>query len=401
MTLGRIALIGGAHLLIIGGGYFVTQFGSELEDGNQSLAGAVTWSSQSGNADQPTVDAASDTLFDSRASNLSGYNAGDGSSSLLAANSAPSGRSGRFAPRRPEEVQQPSEDRTNRQSDDTVLKPVDSNRGNDEMLFPAQSPSRPGESLSGTIEYTVQNGDSVWGISRRFGVDQREILAANPGLKPPSIRVGQKINIPRSSGASAPQGQVSPARSPSPAQASGSVYTIKSGDSLSRIASRQGVTVSELMAANNLSNDVIRIGQELIIPSDKRVAELASKQHRGPTVTVEAGDTLDKFAAIYGVSTRELMELNEIANPRLIRIGQVLLIPERNGGQGLQATQERPAARPQTPQSQPPARTESRPPARSLDALEVEEEPSRPSLDSLSDFSEEDLEEQPLIPIQE
>lgn len=410
LTLGRIGVIAGAHLLIIGGGYLVTKVGSDLEHEDASLAGAMTWSSQSSRANETTVDSASDSLFDPRAGNLSGYNAGDERTTVVASNQNGAPKSGRFTPRRPTETEssssssQPStqpanrdRDRGNSGRDDTVLQPVNGSR--------SSSADSSGGAPSGMIEYTVQTGDSLWGIHQRFGVPVKDIIAANPGIKANAIRVGEVVNVPRSSGSSASQSvEASPqsqSRAPSSANV-GSTYTVKKGDSLSRIASRQGVTVAELRQANSLNGDVIRVGQELDIPSKKQSSELVSKQHKGPKVTVEAGDTLGAIAAQHNVSTNELMRLNDIDNPRSIRIGQVILIPEGSGSRSSSSVSSRqeqpqPAAR-QTEQRQP----ERAQPLQTLDSLEMEEERPLPSLDTLeSEFSEEDLEEQPLIPIQE
>lgn len=401
MTLGRIALIGGAHLLIIGGGYLVTKHGSKADQGKQSLAGAITWSSQSSNAQEPTVDAASNTLFDQRAGDLSGYNAGDGSSTVAAnTTSSTSSSGGRYAPRRPSDSgsSAPSGGSSLQSADDSVLQPIGG--GNNDLLYPSRPSSRLEDALSATFDYTVQSGDSIYGISRRFNVTQKELIAANPGIKANAIRVGQVLQVPRSSDTSSAPSKETSSPAPTVTPGSGTVYTVKAGDSLSRIASRQGVTVAELRAANGLSSDMIRIGQELIVPKQARTSttNLPSMQHRGPKVTIEAGDTLDKYAAIYNVSVRELMDLNKIENPRLIRIGQVLLIPEKNSG-GPRVRETQPVA----PQPRPVQRKEPERTLQSLDTLGGEEaQQGLPGLDALGgDFSEEDLEDQPLIPIEE
>ncbi|MBD5780727.1 LysM peptidoglycan-binding domain-containing protein [Pelagicoccus sp. NFK12] len=404
-TLSRIILIAGAHLVIIGGTYLVTNFGDQPAGDSVALAGVGTWSNQSATASQPSVDASSSTLFDSRASDLSGYNAGEGQSVLLASNDSSSSSSSgaRYAPRRPSSSSTlnnpPSQPSSNSRvtRDDDFLTPI--NRPDDD-LYPVRSSSAPAPGLSQTIEYKVQNGDSLWGISQRFKINVKDITAVNPGLTV-NIRAGQVIKIPRTT-ESASVGYQAPSSSSAPESkpVNGTIYTVKSGDVLSRIASRQGVTVAQLKAANGLSNDMIRVGQELVIPTRSNSAELVSNQHRGPKVTIEAGDTLDKYAAIYGVSVSELMELNNISNPRLIRIGQTLLIPEK--GQARIATQETP--QPRRSQTTQPRST---PPARSLPTLEElprEREtrtppPTLPTLDEA--FGEEDLEDQPLIQISE
>lgn len=400
-TLSRIILIAGAHLVIIGGAYLVTHFGSGQSDDSGSIAGVGTWSNQDSDANQPSVDASSNTLFDKRAGDLDGYNAGDGKPMRVASsNNAPSQSSGgRYAPRRPEgssssstSPSQSSSRSTTSQADDGILQPL--NNANS-SLYPERPSTSSSQGLSQAFEYKVQSGDSLWEISQRFKVSVSEIAAANPGIKANAIRVGQTINVPRNSDSprsSSLSSSSSTSPQSTPSNANGPKYTVKSGDSLSRIASRQGVTVAELKAANGLSGDMIRVGQELTIPSKTRSSELVSKQHRGPKVTVEAGDTLDKYAAIYGVSVRDLMRVNDITDPRMIRIGQTLLIPE--SGQAAPAMQQ--PSRTQ-PQSQPQQRTVEEP-VQTLDQL-APEPSTLPTLDD--EFGDEDIESQPLVPIED
>ncbi len=393
MTLGRMAAIIGANVLIIGGGYFVTRLGSGLEAGGSSIAGPGTWSNQSSSANEPTVDATTQVLFDERAGNLAGYNGGNDQPMVLASNASSTNRPGRFAPRRPSDSA--SSSGSSNDSQDGILRPVTS--GSPSVLFPDRGDSSGG--LSSTIEYKVRTGDSLWGISKRFNVTVPAIAAANPGLTVNTIREGQVIKVPRTAASSAAASQAASQPPVGLKTVSGTEYTVKSGDSLSRIALRQGVTVAALREANGLSGDMIRIGQKLIIPTGgKKPGDLAAKQHRGPQVTVEAGDTLDKFAAIYGVSIGELMRLNDISNPRLIRIGQVILIPDTSS--------QPPPAQPRNefadtlpePAPAPAAPVETLP---TLDSLDTGSSSPRPTLDSLLDELDEEPLDQPLIPIEE
>ncbi|MBC2608198.1 muramidase family protein [Pelagicoccus albus] len=406
-TLSRIILIAGAHLVVIGGAYLVSTFGDKQgnDPDSPSMAGVGTWSNRSSDANAPSVDASSGTLFDSRAGDLSGYNAGDPDPVLLASASSPSSSKARYAPRRPSDsgssssnssTRAPSTSTSSSQvDDDEFLSPINSSS---DVLYPVRSSSA-SEGLSKTIDYKIQSGDSLWGISKRFNVTVAEITAVNPGIKANAIRVGQSLNIPRNSTTESMGLGASSSSDASKKPVNGSIYTVKAGDVLSRIASRQGMTVAELKRANGLSNDVIRVGQELVIPAKKASsADLVSKQHRGPKVTIEAGDTIGKIAAIYGVSPTELMKLNNISNPRLIRIGQTLLIPEKN-----------PTPSTVTPRAQSTAPTRAsnpeptpRQPTRTLEDLPPPAEETLPTLPTLDDtFGEEDLEDQPLIQISE
>lgn len=115
-------------------------------------------------------------------------------------------------------------------------------------------------------EYVVAPGDTFYSIGRKFGVGYKAIEAANPGVDPRRLRVGQKLVIPA---AGSGTGGAASGASPSvaaPSQAE-TTYTVQSGDTLTKIARRFGVTVRALRAANNLSTDRIKVGQKLKIPA--------------------------------------------------------------------------------------------------------------------------------------
>ena len=101
--------------------------------------------------------------------------------------------------------------------------------------------------------YTVQRGDTLVGIARSHGVSVSTLAAAN-GLRTTSwVYVGQRLTIP----VDAPSGNPS----------SGSVYVVQRGDTLTNIARRNGVSVSQLAAANGLRTTAwVYVGQRLVIP---------------------------------------------------------------------------------------------------------------------------------------
>ena len=95
------------------------------------------------------------------------------------------------------------------------------------------------------------------------------------------------------------------------------VYTVKNGDTLSSIANKYGTTYQELARINNISNpNLIYVGQEI------KVNGAVSEQ----TYTVKRGDTLSKIANMYGTTYQEIARKNNISNPNLIHAGQVLKI---------------------------------------------------------------------------
>jgi len=104
--------------------------------------------------------------------------------------------------------------------------------------------------------------------------------------------------------------------------AQGQAYTVKSGDTLSKIAKTYNVTVSDILTANpSITNPaVIRVGQKITIPSSKFV-----------TYTIQKGDTMSGIAARYQISLSELLKANPtITNPAMIYVGEKVLIPDTN-----------------------------------------------------------------------
>jgi N-acetylmuramoyl-L-alanine amidase len=101
----------------------------------------------------------------------------------------------------------------------------------------------------------------------------------------------------------------------------GGIHVVERGDSLSEIAQQHGLSYSQLKLANGLENDVIHVGQELIIPGAGGMP--------GPLVTEHKavrGDTLSAIAERYRVSLSSLRSANNLRND-VIQAGQVLKIP--------------------------------------------------------------------------
>jgi len=110
------------------------------------------------------------------------------------------------------------------------------------------------------------------------------------------------------------------------------IHVVAPGEVPLAIAEHYGISVEALLAANNLSpSDVIRVGQELVIPQDTPQPGMITTQAvqgRGViTHTVQAGEVLLSIAQKYGVSVESIMAANDIDDPELIRVGQVLRVP--------------------------------------------------------------------------
>ena len=126
---------------------------------------------------------------------------------------------------------------------------------------------------------------------------------------------------PTASPTATPRPTPTPTASPAPV-----TYRVQTGDTLASIARKFGVTLSALQALNNITNaNLIKVGQLLRIPV---VTSTASAPVVAPrTYTVLAGETLFSIARKLGVTSTALAELNGITNPNLIKVGQVLKVP--------------------------------------------------------------------------
>ena len=133
-------------------------------------------------------------------------------------------------------------------------------------------------------------------IANKYGTTVSNLKSLN-GLTSDNLSIGQVLQIPSSSSSN-----------------SGSIYTVKAGDSLWNIANKYGITVDELKNLNGLTSNILSIGQVLKVPSG------------GNTYTVKSGDSLWSIANRYGTSVDTLKSLNGLTSNTLM-IGQVLNLP--------------------------------------------------------------------------
>ncbi|KAH0788710.1 LysM peptidoglycan-binding domain-containing protein [Histomonas meleagridis] len=108
---------------------------------------------------------------------------------------------------------------------------------------------------------------------------------------------------------------------------SATYYTVQSGDTLSAIAVKYGTTVAQLQAWNGITNaNLIYVGQVLKVSDD------GGSSSSYTTYTVKSGDTLSAIASKYGTTVSAICSLNGISNANLIYVGQVLKIPSSSSG---------------------------------------------------------------------
>ena len=115
-------------------------------------------------------------------------------------------------------------------------------------------------------DYTVVRGDSFYKIAKDNNTTIKALTEANPNIDPARLQIGAKIKIPVGAPPSTSSGQGTGTRSGG-TESNGMTYTVKSGDTLTGIASRHGTTVSALRAANGLRTSRLLVGQKLKIPA--------------------------------------------------------------------------------------------------------------------------------------
>lgn len=159
--------------------------------------------------------------------------------------------------------------------------------------------------------YTVTKGDTLWSIANKYGITVAELKKLN-NLPTNSLSIGQTLKVV-SEEETIPEDYL--------------IYKVKSGDSLWKIANEYGTTVDTLMSINNLSNNNLTINQQLFIPKTKESGVESKK-----TYTVKSGDSLWKIANENNITVDELKNVNNLSS-NILSVGQVLIIPEYSTGE--------------------------------------------------------------------
>ncbi|HXP63021.1 MAG TPA: LysM peptidoglycan-binding domain-containing protein, partial [Dongiaceae bacterium] len=144
--------------------------------------------------------------------------------------------------------------------------------------------------LPGGSDYKIVKGDTLSKIHQKFHVGLAALKAANPGVDSTKLKVGQTIHIPApAAAAAAPSGPGAATGAASEGAGGQQVYTVKSSDTLIKIAHEFGVKVKALRSANNLKTDKIRVGQKLKIPPKTAAGSEAAPAPAAGTTTSPPG----------------------------------------------------------------------------------------------------------------
>ena len=160
------------------------------------------------------------------------------------------------------------------------------------------------------ITYTVVSGDSLYSIAKKYNTTVDAIKDLN-NLSSNLLNIGQTLKIPTNA--------------TSEDTSNYKTYTVVSGDSLYSIAKKYNTTVDAIKDLNNLSSNLLSIGQTLKIPANNTTGS-SSKYI---TYKVVSGDSLYSIAKKYNTTVNVIKDLNSLSS-NLLSIGQTLKIPLAN-----------------------------------------------------------------------
>jgi LysM repeat protein len=134
-------------------------------------------------------------------------------------------------------------------------------------LPPVVPPVEPPVAPQGGTEYVVVHGDTLGHIAHKNGVSLKALETANPGVDAKHLKVGQKLTLPAGSTGGGSAAAPGVAATGDESSGSGTLYTVKAGDSLYKIARKFGVSVKAIENENGMSTTRINVGKKLKIPT--------------------------------------------------------------------------------------------------------------------------------------
>ena len=151
--------------------------------------------------------------------------------------------------------------------------------------------------------YTVKKGDSLYSIANKYNTTVDELKRIN-NLTSNTLSIGQVLKLPsdKASNVEKEENTIS--------------YTVQKGDSLYSIARKYSTTIDKIKDLNNLTTNLLSIGQVLLIPTDTNLET---------TYTVQKGDSLYSIAKKYNTTVDRLKQLNNLTS-NLLSIGQILIV---------------------------------------------------------------------------
>jgi len=152
-------------------------------------------------------------------------------------------------------------------------------------------------SPSDYIVYNIKPGDTLYSLAKQYDISLEDLINFNEQDKT-LLHIGDQILIPKKT------------------NEENITYIVKPGDTLYNIAKRYNISINDLKDKNNLNNNLLKIGQTIVIPSTKNYQ----------TYVVRTNDTLDSIANNFNTSINELKRINNLITDD-VSVGQILLVP--------------------------------------------------------------------------
>lgn len=183
------------------------------------------------------------------------------------------------------------------------------------------------------FKHVVQEGETLYSIAAEYNVSTFVLVEVNNIQNPDALAVGTELLIP---GVAAPSAVADDASGGGAATgqtgtigadtSSSVTHIVQPNETLNSIAADYGVDPAALALANNLTNrNLVRVGQVLVIPG---ITEREAMEARGTRHTVQTGESLSQIAQQYGVTVEQILAANGLDDPNTIIVGQELLIPQ-------------------------------------------------------------------------
>ncbi len=184
-----------------------------------------------------------------------------------------------------------------------------------------------GQGGGSELIHVVARGETLGRIAYKYGMSVSALANRNALTNPNLIRIGQNIVVSGSvsagtSDASSGGGETESPSTPTP---HGGSHVVERGETVESIAADHGVPAEQIIRANGIINRVIYSGYNLLLDGPGYVAEGGGTGES--TYTVRTGDRLGDIASAHGTSISQLSSANGIANPNLIQVGQILVVP--------------------------------------------------------------------------
>ena len=159
--------------------------------------------------------------------------------------------------------------------------------------------------------YVVEKGDTLYSISKKFNTSPNVLIEINE-LPSTLLEIGQQLIIPKDVESTGDDEDV----------IENNKYIVQKGDTLYSIANKFNISVGELKELNNLTSNLLSVGQILNV-----LDNYDNKEDIMPNLyVVQKGDTLWSIASRYNVSINDIRMVNNL-NSDILSIGQTLMIP--------------------------------------------------------------------------